>query len=220
MYSIAPGAYLFLGRNMLCRSRLAGQVAGPNGREEVRDEAPRSHARGHPSAHLARCRATRGDANAVLNTFGNGGWAVINHSDVARRGRVDQQIQIRPHPFFDGRHYCALDWHTIVVAMIEGGDRPFPRQQAAALIADISVQLTLDGAPLAISQTAVKRFLNPQRFGLEAAFYSRWGRVMQPSDLAVGEHELSMEASTSAGDFIQNTINFFIDADGTGACRQ
>jgi hypothetical protein len=167
-----------------------------------------------------RKRATRGDANAVLNAFGNGGWAVINHSDVARRGRVDQQIQIRPHPFFDGRHYCALDWHTIVVAMIEGGDRPFPRQQAAALIADISVQFTLDGAPLAISQTAVKRFLNPQRFGLEAAFYSQWGRVMQPSDLAVGEHELSMEASTSAGDFIQSTINFFIDAEGTGACRQ
>jgi hypothetical protein len=72
-----------------------------------------------------RKRATRGDANAVLNAFGNGGWAVINHSDVARRGRVDQQMQIRPFDFFDGRHYCALYWHTIVFADIEGGDRPF-----------------------------------------------------------------------------------------------
>jgi hypothetical protein len=42
---------------------------------------------------------------------------------------------------------------------------------------------------------------------------------MQPSDLAVGEHGLSIVAFNSAGDFVQNTINFFIDAEGTGACR-
>jgi hypothetical protein len=169
-----------------------------------------------------RRRATRGSAQAVLEAFGNGGWAVINHSRVARtrRGPASTQIHIRPFDFFDGQHYCELDWHTIVVAMIEGGDRPFPRQQAAALIGDISVRFNLDGAPLGISQTAVKRFLNPQRFGLEAAFYSQWGRVMQPSDLAVGQHELSIVASNSTGDFFQNTINFFIDAEGTGACGQ
>jgi hypothetical protein len=169
-----------------------------------------------------RKRATRGDANAVLNAFGNGGWAVINHSDVARRGRVDQQIQIRPFDFFDGRHYCALDWHTIVFADIEGGDKPFPRQQAAALIADVDVQFKLDDAPLAVSQTAVKRFLNPQRFGLESAFYSQWGRVMQPSDLAASEHELSIRVTNASGSevFFENTINFFIDTEGQGACRQ
>jgi hypothetical protein len=168
-----------------------------------------------------RKRATRGDANAVLNAFGNGGWAVINHSDVARRGRADQQIQIRPFDFFDGRHYCALDWHTIVFADIEGGDKPFPRQQAEALIADVDVQFQLDGAPLVVSQTAIKRFLNPQRFGLESAFYSQWGRLMQPSDLAVGEHELNARVTNASGSqvFFENTINFFIDAEGKGACR-
>ncbi|SRR6266487_1711335 len=166
--------------------------------------------------------ATKGDAKAVLNAFGNGGWAVINHSDVARRGVVDKQIQIRPFDFFDGRHYCAPDWHTIAIADIEGGDRPFTRQQAEALIADLAVQFTLDGAPLAISQTAVKRFLNPQLFALQAAFYSQWGRVMQPSDLAVGEHALSVRMTNASGSqiYFENTINFFMDAEGTGVCRQ
>jgi hypothetical protein len=168
-----------------------------------------------------RRRARRGDAEAVLNAFGNGGWAVINHSDVARRGVVDQQIQIRPFDFFDGRHYCALDWHTIVIADIEGGDRPFTRQQAEALIADVRVQFTLDGAPLRITQTAVKRFLNPQLFGLQAAFYSQWGRVMRPSDLDVGEHTLNVRMTNASGSqvYFENTINFFIDAEGTGTCR-
>jgi hypothetical protein len=166
-------------------------------------------------------RARKGDAKAVLNAFGNGGWAVINHSKIARRGEVDKQIQIRPFDFFAGRHYCALDWHTIVIADIEGGDKPFTQKQAAALIADVAVQFRLDGAPLEITQTPVKRFLDPQLFGLEAAFYSQWGRVMQPSDLAVGEHTLSVLMTNASGSefYFANTINFFIDAEGTGACR-
>jgi hypothetical protein len=175
------------------------------------------------SAVAGARRARRGDSQAVLEAFGNGGWAVINHSRVARarRGPADRQIQIRPFDFFDGRHYCALDWHTIVIADIEGGDRPFSRQQAEALIADVRVQFTLDGTPLQISQTSVKRFLNPQLFGLQSAFYSQWGRVMESSDLAVGQHTLSVRMTNAAGSqiFFDNTINFFIDAEGTGACR-
>lgn len=169
-----------------------------------------------------RRRATRGSAQAVLEAFGNGGWAVINHSRVARarRGPASTQIHIRPFDFFDGRHYCELDWHTIVIADVEGGSKGFPRTQAAALIADTRVQFTLDGAPLELSQTAVKRFNNPQWFGLEAAFYSQWGRVMQPSDLAVGEHILRCLMTNASGSqiFFDNTINFFIDAEGAGAC--
>jgi hypothetical protein len=168
-------------------------------------------------------RATRGDAQALLRAFGNGGWAVINHSRVerARQGPADTAIHIRPLDPFDGRHYCALDWHTIVIADIEGGNQPYPRQQAEAIIADTRVQLTVDGAPLATTQTPVAAFLNPERFGLEDAFYSQWGRVMAPADLAVGEHTLSLRMTSASRSWpdVQNTINFFIDADGTGACR-
>jgi hypothetical protein len=111
-----------------------------------------------------------------------------------------------------------------VAAFIEGGDRPFTRSQAAASIADARLQFTLDGTPLAgVSQTAVRRFLNSQNlFGLEVAFYSQWGRIMEPSDLAVGQHTLGVvwtSASTGQTEF-QNTINFFIDPEGAGACGQ
>jgi hypothetical protein len=166
--------------------------------------------------------ATRGDAQALLNAFGNGGWAVINHDRVARarRGPANRTIQIRPFDFFNDRHYCELDWHTIVLADIEGGTRPYPRQQAEAIIADLLVQLALDGTPLALSQTPVIRFNNPQLFGIEAAFYSQWGRVMEPSDLAVGQHTLRGLMTNASGSdvYFDNTINFFIDAVGTGAC--
>jgi hypothetical protein len=175
------------------------------------------------SAVRARRRATRGDAQALLRAFGNGGWAVINHDRVARvrRGPANTTIQIRPFDFFNDRHYCELDWHTIVIADIQGGPRPYPRQQAEAAIADTRVQFTLDGTGLALSQTPVIRFNNPERFGLESAFYSQWGRVMEPSDLAVGQHTLRGLMTNASGSdvYFDNTINFFVDAEGTGACR-
>jgi hypothetical protein len=44
---------------------------------------------------------------------------------------------------------------------------------------------------------------------------------MQPSDLAVGEHELNVRVTNASWSqvFFENTINFFIDAEGKGACR-
>src|SRR6266536_433038 len=157
-----------------------------------------------------RRRATRGDAQALLNAFGNGGWAVINHDRVARarRGPANRTIQIRPFDFFNDRHYCELDWHTIVLADIEGGARPYPRQQAEAIIADLRVELALDGTPLALSQTPVIKFNNAQLF------------VIEPSDLAVGQHTLRGLMTNASGSdvYFDNTINFFIDAVGTGAC--
>jgi hypothetical protein len=157
----------------------------------------------------------------VLEAFGNGGFAVINHSKAAQGGPADRKIQIRPFGPFDGRHYCAADWHTILIADIEGGDRSFTEQQAEAIIGDIRVAFTLDGSPLEIRQTAVKRFLNGQLFGLEAAYYSQWGRVMAPADLGVGQHTLGVRMTDASGSqtFFENTINFFVDAEGTGACQ-
>jgi hypothetical protein len=166
-------------------------------------------------------RASQGDAQAVLNAFENGGWAVILHSHVANGAPADADIKVAIRPFafsvFDGRHYCALDWHTIVIADIEGGDASFKYAQAAVVIADIRVQLTLDGSPLPITQTPVKRMLNPQRFGLQVAYYSQWGRVMAPSDLALGGHTVSVFLTSPSGSFVDG-ITFFIDAGGTGAC--
>jgi hypothetical protein len=167
-------------------------------------------------------RASQGDAQAVLDAFGNGGWAIRLHSQVANGAPADadHKVGIRPFDFFNRLHYCALDWHTILIADIEGGDASFTQAQATAAIADIAVQFTLDGSPLPITQTPVKSFLNPQGFGFQVAYYSQWGRVMAPSDLALGGHSLSVLMTNAAGSQIifANKITFFIDAGGTGAC--
>jgi hypothetical protein len=173
------------------------------------------------SASGATRRLTRGDATAVLNAFGNGGWAVLLHSKVAvgaPAGGTAGAAAIRPFSGtpFDGAHYCALDWHTIVLADIEPG----PRQSAAATIADLAVRFTLDGAPLATTQTAVERFLNPENFGLTDAYYSQWGRVMAPSDLTVGTHTLAVDETNAAGtiDYGSDGITFYVDPPASGAC--
>ena len=62
------------------------------------------------------------------------------------------------------------------------------------------MSFTLDGAPLATTQTAVKRFL-----GSTDSYYSQWGRVMAPSDLAVGPHSLSVVITNAAGTLVYYT---------------
>jgi hypothetical protein len=166
-------------------------------------------------------RVSQGDATAVLQAFGSGGWAVLLHSKKAEgapgQGLVGP-VAIRPFSGtgFDGAHYCALDWHTIAIADIEPG----PYQQAAAATADLAVGFTLDAGQLAVTQTALQRFLNPERFGLKEAYYSQFGRVMAPSELAVGSHSLNVVVTNAAGTilFFTDGITFFVDAPGTGAC--
>jgi hypothetical protein len=169
----------------------------------------------------ATARVSKGDATAVLEAFGNGGWAVLLHSKTAEGAPalgVFSPATIRPisgSPF-DGAHYCALDWHTIVVADIEPG----PRQQAVAVIADLDIQFTLDGAPLAVTKTPVKPFLNPAKVNSAEAYYSQFGRVMAPSELAPGSHTLTTVWTNAAGTtvYLTDGITFFVDAPGTGAC--
>jgi hypothetical protein len=165
-------------------------------------------------------RTTKGDAQSVLEAFGNGGWAVLLHSKKANgspsQGTPADLVAIRPLSGtpFQGKHYCALDWHTILLADIESG----PQEDAAAIIGSLKVAFTLDSAPLATQQTAVKRFLNPERFGLTDAYYSQFGRVMAPSDLAPGPHTVGYVISDSSGPVDSDGITFYVDAAGTGVC--
>jgi hypothetical protein len=57
-------------------------------------------------------------------------------------------------------------------------------------------------------------------FGLTDAYYSQFGRVMAPSELAVGAHSLTVIYTNAAGTIIYGTdgITFFVDAAGSGAC--
>ncbi|MEP6598142.1 MAG: hypothetical protein ABJB98_01700 [Actinomycetota bacterium] len=165
---------------------------------------------------MAGDRATRGDAIAVLDAFGNAGWAVRLHSEKAEGAPADphDRVAIRPFTPWNGRHFCALDWHTILIADIEGGDKGFTEADAKAVIDQLDANFTLDGVPLQVERTAVKRFLKAAAFDLEVAYYAQWGRVMSPGDLAVGQHVLSV----TLGDFQSGPITFFIDPAGEGVC--
>ena len=164
---------------------------------------------------MAGQRASEGDARAVLQAFGGGGLAVRLHQEAAGGGPGDplDRVAIRPFGPWDNRHFCALDWHTILIADIEGGDQGFTERDAKNIIDQMIVTFTLDGERLQVDRTAVKRFASPERFDLEVAYWAQWGRVMAPDELAVGQHTLSVVA----GDF-QGDITFFIDAAGTGVC--
>jgi hypothetical protein len=170
-------------------------------------------------------RINRGDAEAVLNAFGNGGWVILLHSgEAAEAAPADwfgSHGSIRPFQGspWDGRHFCAEDWHVILMALIAGGDASYSHDQARADLDPVAVSFTLDGAPLQTSRTSIKSFQNPQRFGLERAWYFQEGKVMSPEDLGVGQHQLSVRFTDPATGLEEtNGITFAIDAPSTGAC--
>jgi hypothetical protein len=168
-------------------------------------------------------RITRGDAEAVLNAFGTGGQVILRRSgETAEAGPADilgSHGSIRPYEGspWDGRHFCAEDWHVILVGWVDGGDASFDHQQAKAAFDPITVSFTLDGAALETTRTPIKSWNDPQRFGMERAWYFQQGKVMAPDDLSVGQHDLSARFTDPTGVF-DTGITFFIDAAGTGAC--
>lgn len=177
------------------------------------------------SAHASTDRVSRGDAAAVLEAFGNGGWAIrLNGGDVLQGapadGLVGSLAAIRPFAPFNGRHYCALDWHVIVITDYDGGDSSYTVQDFNALRSQTSIAFTLDGQPFATEETATKRLLRDLSFaGITTAYYFQQGGVVSPNELTVGEHKLTVDATSPSGPD-QLSISFTIDAAGTGTCLQ
>ncbi len=169
-------------------------------------------------------RITRGDAEAVLNAFGAGGRAVLSHSKTAEGAPADffgSHGSIRPFAGspWDGARFCAEDWHVILIADIEGGGASFKHNDAEQIMNGLDVSFTLDGAPLPTTRTAIKRFLNPEQFGLQVAYYFQQGQIMSPTDLSVGSHRLDVTITDASGQqAFQDGITFVIEAPGSGAC--
>jgi hypothetical protein len=166
-------------------------------------------------------RVKRGDVEAVFEAFGNGGWAVLRHSKAAHGAPADElgsHGAIRPFQPWDGRHLCAEDWHVILIADIEGGDTSFSEHDAKEIMSTITVTFTLDGAVLTTKRTAIKRFLNPELFGLEEAYYFQEGRIMSPDDLTVGQHQLNCRMTAAGVVVFDGGIQFTVDPAGGTAC--
>jgi hypothetical protein len=170
-----------------------------------------------------RRRITRGDAQAVFQAFGTGGLAILQHSRRAEGAPADffgSRGSIRPFAgsLWDGAHFCAEDWHVILVADIEGGDPSFTRQDAETIMEGLVLEFTLDGTALETTRTAIKRFLDPARFDMQEAYYFQQGRLMSPNDLAVGSHQLQLVITDPSGQVFQDGITFFVDPPGAGSC--
>lgn len=169
-------------------------------------------------------RVTRGDAEAILQTAGTAGLVLIKRAETTPRAipgapaDVDRRATIRPFKpphGADGRAFCAEDWHVIVLAIIDGGDAPFTRQDAEASRNSLTVTFTLDGKPLSTTRTALKPSTDPESFGFEEAWWFQEGRVMSPDALSVGSHRLVVVQSDAKRPM---KIEFSIDAPGSGAC--
>jgi len=166
--------------------------------------------------------ATQGDAQAVFNANQNGGVAILAHSGKhVGPASNDPSSGIRISAFVDGRRYCSLDWHVIAVTLF-GGNMPGETRTPHEIAADLSASsftFFIDGVRLDAVVTPVKPFLNPEALGLVDAFWFTTGRVMSPSDLAVGTHTLATEERDAVGNLIgSSNVTFVIDGAGVGAC--
>ena len=170
-------------------------------------------------------RVTQGDARAILESSGGGGWAVRLHGGSIEGAPADflpdSIARIGPNAPWEGRHFCSLDWHVISLNYFDGNVEGEARtaSEIRAFLAQTDLIFTLDGAPLDTRRTPVKRFLNPERFELVEAYWFAEGQVMAPTGLSVGQHSLQADVLFPEGEYeVGPVITFFVDAPGEGTC--
>jgi hypothetical protein len=169
-------------------------------------------------------RITRGDVEAVLNALAEEDGRSCSTARLPRGAPADffgshGSIRRFAGSPWDGAHFCAADWHVILIADFEGGDASFKHADAERIMNALEVSFTLDGTALPATRTAIKRFLNPEQFGLEAAYYFQQDQIMSPADLSIGSHRLEVTMLDAPGQqSFQDGITFVIDPPGTGAC--
>jgi len=168
-------------------------------------------------------RVTAGDAQAVLHGSTTGGSVIFKHRGTVEGGPSDSRLgslaAIRPIPPWNGRHFCADDWHVLLVTVADGGDSSYSRQDAVTALDPIQITFELDGAPLSTTRTTIRR-VAATVLGVEEAYSFSQGRVMSPEELSPGPHELSLELLDPASPPVVLTIWFYVDAPGTGTCLE
>lgn len=164
-------------------------------------------------------RINRGDAEAIFQAFNNGGWAIRLQPGIIEGSPSDFLVGslARIATTANNRHYCALDWHVILVSTVEG-NLPGESSTNQEIFADLEarvVTILLDGVALDVTRTQPKRTTNPEFRSFYEAFFVNTGRVMAPDEISVGQHSLVAIGSIQG---VISSIVFHIDAAGTGVC--
>jgi hypothetical protein len=157
-------------------------------------------------------RVTRGDAVAVFDALESGVRSSPN-------GAPAQWPDVGINFLNPNQRFCSVDWHTIMLAFLDGGNwSDYTPNQAKAVLSQSSIAFVLDGAPLSIETTAIKRATNPEVYGVDFLFWQNWGTLMPPESLSVGTHQIQITAAFFG--FPTEVIDqtFVIDGPGTGAC--
>jgi hypothetical protein len=138
--------------------------------------------------------ATRGDARGVFQAFFTGGFAIRAHNHLAE-GVPGVPVETTPdgariYPGGDGFEYCEQGWHVVMLGYFEdpaffGGNR-----ELFEFLATVDFQFVLDGVPLEVERTAIKRFSHPLEGLSEEAFAVGFGAFLPPGALSAGTHRL------------------------------
>jgi len=164
---------------------------------------------------VARQAVTRGDVEAQFEAIENAGSVILSNKGFETTiPPAAVCYSIRPiAAFFEGRHYCELDWQLVTIALfVEPGLRE--------LLEQTDVTFVIDGVPVPAEETtAVKPLLEPAVYGLPpGSLWRAWGNFHSPGDLTVGTHSLTGIVTAPIGTFHLDRIRFHIDPVGEGAC--
>lgn len=172
-------------------------------------------------------RITRGDVEAVLEAFPTGGRVVLFQASytagfyAAPADWLGSHGAIRPYEPLDGSHYCVDDWHVLLLGFLAGGDQSFSRENAEALLSQVSLSftLTLNGKSVVLDtvRTAIKPVLAWEEFGWDKVYGFQEGRIVSPDELGVGEYTLTV-VYEFAGSSYELSSQFFIDPSDSEAC--
>lgn len=169
-------------------------------------------------------RVTKGDVEAMFNAFTTGG-RIIFFQDNGSAGLYASPISqvftgaIRPLPQWDGGHFCVDDWHLIVLGAFEGGDLSYKVQDAESSLSVLDLTFILDGVEILTDRTPIKRFLVTEHLGFDKAYGFQEGKILAPDEVAVGEHNLTVNIDDPVFGPFELAINFFIDDSDSEACN-
>jgi hypothetical protein len=166
-------------------------------------------------------RVSRGDAEAIFKA-GHAGVVTMGHAGVVRGAPADIDLRAAIRPYadsdWDGRHFCAEDWHVLVAAWFLPIDESHTVQQVKDELAATTIQLVLNGTELDTERTAIRRMPEqPEGFEEAEGFYFQQGKIVAPGELSVGTHTFAF-TTTFPGGSEGSQSTFIIDAPGTGAC--